>query len=69
MMTGNAKENAAGKGGQVRSEDVELQAVRMMLEHRIGEVRAPCRHLGKSIPGKGTASAKILRWKEAWCSS
>lgn len=69
MMTGNVKENAAGKGGQVRSEDVELQVFRVTLEHRIGEVAAPCRYLGKGIPDKGTASAKVLRWKEAWCSS
>lgn len=69
MMTGTVKENAAGKGGQVRSEDGELQVVRMMLEHRIGEVTAPCRYLGMGIPGKGTASANVLRWKEAWYSS
>ena len=59
-MTRNVKEAAAGKGGQARSEDVTAAVVGMMLEQE------PCRYLGKSIPGKGTVSTKVLGWKQAW---
>lgn len=40
----NTETNAAGKGGRTRSEDLELSVVRVMLEHRTAEVRAPCRY-------------------------
>lgn len=66
-MIANTKTNAAGKGRRARSEDLKLSVARMMLEHRTDEVRAPCRYLGEHLLGKRTASAKVLRWKEAWC--
>lgn len=48
-MKSNMEENAAGKGGWARHEDVELHIVRTSLEPRINEVRALGRYLRKSI--------------------
>lgn len=56
-MTRNVKEDAAGKGEQARSEDAMAAVVGMMLEQEL------CRYLGRSIPGKGTVSTKVLGWK------